>query len=161
MKRKRISNSEAQRILILGIGNILMGDEGVGARVAQFLSNKKLPDYMECLDGGTGTFSLLEPMQRAARIILIDAALDGNIPGAVNKLTPRFSKDYPRTLTAHDFGLKDLLDSFYLLDQTPQVTLFTITIAPPAGLTTELSPEIERVIPQVADLVFQEALAER
>ena len=51
-------------------------------------------------------------MQRARKIILIDATLDSNPTGTIRRLTPRFSKDYPRTLTAHDIGLKELLYSF-------------------------------------------------
>jgi Ni,Fe-hydrogenase maturation factor len=69
---------------------------------------------MECLDGGTGGFTLLEPLENADRIILIDAAADGNPIGTVTRTTPRFSRDYPPTLTAHDIGVKDLLDMFYI-----------------------------------------------
>ena len=69
---------------------------------------------MECLDGGTGGFILLEPLQNADRIILIDAAADENPIGTVTRTTPRFSRDYPPTLTAHDIGVKDLLDVFYI-----------------------------------------------
>jgi hydrogenase maturation protease len=52
--------------LILGIGNVLMGDEGVGVHVARHLMNMPLPEGVACLDGGTGSFNLLEPMQRAS-----------------------------------------------------------------------------------------------
>jgi hydrogenase maturation protease len=69
---------------------------------------------VECLDGGTGGFTLLEPLQSAGRVLLVDAAADGNPPGTVTRTTPRFSRDYPPTLTAHDIGVKDLLDVFYI-----------------------------------------------
>lgn len=108
--------------LILGIGNILMGDEGVGAHVAQQLQDLPLPPGVTCEDGGTGSLSLLEPMQQARRVVLVDATVDGAPPGTVVRLQPRFSSDYPRTLTAHDIGLKDLLDALYLLGEPPEVT---------------------------------------
>ena len=55
---------------------------------------------MELLDGGTGGFTLLEPLENADRIIPIDAASDGNPNGTVTRTTPQFSRDYPPTLTA-------------------------------------------------------------
>ena len=81
--------------LILGIGNILMGDEGVGVEVVRRLEAQPLPEGVECLDGGTGSFVLLGPMQSAARVILVDATADGAPPGTITRLEPRFSRDYP------------------------------------------------------------------
>ena len=98
-------NPEAKRVLVLGIGNVLMGDEGVGVSVVQQLDRANLPAGVEYLDGGTGSFQLLEPLGRARRVILIDATDDGRPVGSVTRLTPRFSSDYPRRLTAHDIGL--------------------------------------------------------
>lgn len=144
-------------MLILGIGNILMGDEGIGVAVVRALEKTVLPESVECLDGGTGGFVLLEPMQNAERVILIDATIDGAKTGTVRRLRPRFSTDYPRTLTAHDIGLKDLLDTFYLLGDTPDVTLFAVSIPPLQDLKTGLSNELLPVVPQVAKMVLEEA----
>lgn len=149
--------SKKSKVLILGIGNILMGDEGIGVEVVRALEKTVLPASVECLDGGTGGFVLLEPMQNAARVILIDATIDGAKTGTVRRLRPRFSTDYPRTLTAHDIGLKDLLDTFYLLGDTPDVTLFAVSIPPLQFLKTELSNELLPVVPQVAQMVLEEA----
>src|SRR5208283_3694323 len=81
--------------------------------VVRALEKAPLPPNVECLDGGTGGFHLLGPLQDADRILLIDACVDGSPSGTVRRLQPRFSSDYPRTLTAHDIGLKDLLDAAY------------------------------------------------
>ncbi|MDZ7292023.1 MAG: HyaD/HybD family hydrogenase maturation endopeptidase [candidate division KSB1 bacterium] len=143
-------------VLILGIGNVLMGDEGIGVHVVRHLMNMPLPEGVECLDGGTGSFNLLEPMQRAKKVILIDATLDGSPAGTIRRLRPRFSQDYPRTLTAHDVGLKDLLDAFYLLGNPPEVILFAISIASLQAVGTELSPELAAVVPEVARRVVEE-----
>jgi len=144
------------RILLLGIGNILMGDEGIGVHVLRHLQEKSLPPEVQCLDGGTGSFTLLGPMQAAEKIILIDATIDGAQVGTVRRLRPRFSKDYPRTLTAHDIGLKDLLDAFYLLGKAPDVTLFAISIAPLGEMNIELSPQLEAKIPAIASQILAE-----
>lgn len=147
-------------MLILGIGNVLMGDEGVGVHVVNEVDKATLPDDVVCLDGGTGSFLLLESMQQADKVILIDACIDGAEAGAVRKLRPRYSTDYPKTLTAHDIGLKDLLDAFYLMgDRVPDVTLFAISIPPLQDMDLELSPAIRAAVPQVAELVRAEAEA--
>jgi hydrogenase maturation protease len=132
-------NSGAAHILVLGIGNVLMGDEGVGVHVVRRLERADLPDNVRCLDGGTGSFQLLEPIQQARRFVLVDATIDGNPPGTLRRLIPRFSSEYPPTLTAHDIGLKDLLDAAYLMGEHLDVTLFAISIAEPQGVGMDLS----------------------
>ena len=72
----------------MGIGNVLMGDEGVGVHVVRHLETLGVPEGVELLDGGTGSFLLLEPMIRARRIILIDATLDDQPPGTVSRYRP-------------------------------------------------------------------------
>ena len=148
--------NKTTKTLILGIGNILLGDEGIGVSVVRELEKTALPEETAILDGGTGSFLLLEPMQQAEKIILIDATIDGAPAGTVRRLRPRFSTDYPPTLTAHDIGLKDLLDAFYLLGDVPEVTLFAVSIAPLQDMTTELSPQLWRVVPQIAEMISKE-----
>jgi hydrogenase maturation protease len=111
---------------------------------------------VECLDGGTGGFILLEPLENAGRIILIDAAADGNPPGTVTRTTPRFSRDYPPTLTAHDIGVKDLLDAFYMQGGSRDVVLYAIAIDPHQPISMELSP----VTAKAAQEAEQRILAE-
>ncbi len=145
--------------LILGIGNLLLGDEGVGVHVARhILEGDPLPEGVECLDGGTGSLVLLEPMQEARRMILVDATADGQPPGTIRRLVPRFSSEYPPSLAAHDIGLRDLLDSFYLTGDAPDVVLFAVSIALPQDMTTELSPAVAAAVPDVARRVIQELL---
>jgi hydrogenase maturation protease len=127
------------KTLVLGLGNVLMGDEGIGVHVVRALEQHTLPEGVVCLDGGTGGFTLLEPLQRADRIVLIDAAADGNPPGTVTRTTPRFSRDYPPTLTAHDVGVKDLLDVFYMQGGEQEVVLYAITIDPRQPISMSLS----------------------
>ena len=144
------------KTLVLGLGNVLMGDEGVGVHVVRAVEKHTLPANVECLDGGTGGFTLLEPLQEAGRIILIDAASDGNPIGTVTRTTPRFSRDYPPTLTAHDIGVKDLLDVFYIQGGGPDVILYAITIDPQQPISMELS----EVIAKAAEVAIAEILAE-
>ena len=144
------------KILVLGLGNVLMADEGIGVHVVRALEKHTLPAGVECLDGGTGGFILLEPMQNADCVILIDAADDGNPPGTVTRTTPRFSHDYPPTLTAHDIGIKDLLDAFYIQGGGPEVVLYAITIDPHQPISMSLSAESAKA----ADVAVARILAE-
>src|SRR5690348_7528678 len=65
--------ADGLKTLVLGLGNVLMGDEGIGVYVVRELGKRELPPNVECLDGGTGGFTLLEPLENADRIVIIDA----------------------------------------------------------------------------------------
>jgi hydrogenase maturation protease len=124
--------------------------------VVRAIEKHALPANVECLDGGTGGFILLEPLQNAGRVVLIDAAADGNPPGTVTRTTPQFSRDYPPTLTAHDVGVKDLLDVFYMQGGGREVVLYAITIDPHQPITMSLSD----LGAQAAERAVQQILAE-
>ena len=145
--------STTGKTLILGLGNVIMGDEGVGVHVVRALEKHELPPHVACLDGGTGGFILLEPLQNADHIVLIDATADGNPPGTVTRTTPRFSRDYPPTLTAHDIGVKDLLDAFYMQSGEREVVLYAITIDPKQPISLQLSDVVacgaEKAVQQI------------
>ena len=133
-----------------------MGDEGIGVHVVRALGQQALPKNIECLDGGTGGFILLEPLQLADRIILIDATADDNPLGTVTRTTPKFSKDYPPTLTAHDIGVKDLLDAFYMQGGTRDVVLYAITIDPHQKISMELSAQCKEAADEAVALILAE-----
>jgi hydrogenase maturation protease len=144
------------KILVLGLGNVLMSDEGVGVHVVRALETHALPPNVECLDGGTGGFILLDPMQQADRILMIDAAADGNPIGTVTRTVPRFSRDYPPTLTVHDVGIKDLLDLFYMLDGGREVILYAISIDPIQQISLELSSGIKKAANEAVERILGE-----
>jgi hydrogenase maturation protease len=139
----------SDRVLVLGVGNILMGDEGVGVEIVNRLADLPLPAGTSCLDGGTGSLQLLDPMLEADRVVLIDATADGQPVGTLRRLRPKFSKDYPRRITAHDIGLKDLIDAFYLMGKEPDVTLFTISTEFPQEIGVGLSPALRESLPSI------------
>jgi len=133
-----------------------MGDEGIGVHVVRYLEKQPLPAGVVCLDGGTAGVNLLEPMQEAENVLLIDATLDGAPAGTVRRLRPRYSTDYPKTLTAHDIGLKDLLDVLYLLGEVPPIVLFAISIASLQKVTVEMSVAMRQCVPGIAATVLAE-----
>lgn len=140
-------------ILVFGIGNILMGDEGVGVHVVQNLSSKDLPGAPDVIDGGTGGFHLLSIIQSYETIVMIDASLDGHEPGTISILEPKYAKDFPKSLSAHDIGLKDLLESASLLGTLPRIILITITVDSYQDVSMELSERVNDAIPLVIEKV--------
>lgn len=139
--------------LVLGIGNLLMGDEGVGVRAVEQLQRDPWPAGVTVVDGGTGGFHLLEYLQDFSPIVMIDATMDGRPAGTVDVLRPKYASDFPRALTAHDIGLRDLVESAALLGPLPDITLVTVSIAEIKSMVTTLSPEVEAALPAVGDLV--------
>ena len=140
-----------EEILILGIGNVLLGDEGIGVHAVRAMEGMAWPEHVHLLDGGTGGFHLLSIFQEYKKIILIDATLDGREPGTVTLLKPRYAKDFPQTLSAHDIGLKDLVQSAALLGYLPEIILVTVSISDQQPLTMELSEVVKKSIPAVID----------
>lgn len=140
------------RPLVLGIGNLLMGDEGVGVHAVRQMEGTLPPD-VSLLDGGTGGFQLLGELTGHNPVVMIDATMDGQPAGTVTVLRPRYASDFPRSLTAHDIGLRDLIEAAALLGHLPQVTLITVSIDEIAPMQTSLSPAVEAAIPAVRALV--------
>ena len=144
-----------KRPLVLGVGNLLMGDEGIGVAAIRHLEQTGSADRADLVDGGTGGFHLLGLFRDYAHVILIDAAADGKAPGTVSLIKPRFASDFPPTLTAHDIGLKDLIESAALLGDLPKVDLITISIGSPAAMSLELSATVSGALPKVEAQVLK------
>ena len=141
--------SQNKTTLILGIGNYLMGDEGIGVHVANKLSQEKFPEHISVLDGGTGGFHLLEYFETYHHVILIDATLDGNTPGTIRLIKPKFAKDFPPAMSTHDIGLKDMVSALQIMDKMPEIDLFVVSIESIQQQGIELTPEVEKIIPVV------------
>ncbi len=146
--------------LILGIGNFLMGDEGVGIHAINELVKEKYPENVRLVDGGTGGFHLLSFFHDYDPLIIIDAAMDGQPVGSVRLIQPRFASDFPRTLSAHDIGLRDLIETAILSAPLPKIFLITISIQEIRSMAVDLSPDVARSLPVIVDMV-REILAKK
>jgi len=146
-------------ILILGIGNYLMGDEGAGVHFIKNLDDSFFPPHISFIDGGTGGFTLIPFIENHQTVIMVDATRDGKKPGSITLLKPRFSNDFPISLSGHNFGLKDMMDIMSLQGTLPEMYLFTISIDKIEPMNIELSPEVEKAIreitPMIIDLVLK------
>lgn len=143
------------RTLVMGIGNLLMGDEGVGVHVARRLEREPLPAHVDVLDGGTGGFTLLADLTSHDPVVLIDATMDGQAAGTVSVLEPRYASDFPPTLTAHDIGLRDLIVSAALVGSLPRVRLITVSIDDMQSMQMTLSAAVNAAVPRVVERVWE------
>lgn len=142
-------NHPDQNILILGIGNILLQDEGIGVHAMREMEKKEWPENINLLDGGTGGFHMLSIIQEYKTIVMIDATIDNDPPGTIKVTEPRFASDFPKVLSSHDIGLKDLIESATLLGFLPKIYLITVTIDQNQELGMELSKQIHNTIPVI------------
>lgn len=130
-----------------------MGDEGVGVHAIRELEKAGVPSGVQLLDGGTGGFHLLSLFEEYDPIVFIDATMDNQPEGAVQLRRPKFASEFPRTLSAHDIGLRDLLESATLLGPLPDLFLVTVSIKNLQNLSTDLSPLIRESLPRVVQTV--------
>lgn len=146
--------------LIIGLGNPLRGDDGVGITVARALAERMLPAGVEVVDGGTQGLGLVNVMEGRRRVILVDAADVGQAPGKFI----RFSLDEARLrgddqpLSVHAAGVREALLLAQALGTLPdQVIIFGVQ---PANVDWDdaLSPEIEAALPALVEAVRAEAL---
>ncbi|MGD0782949.1 MAG: hydrogenase maturation protease [Candidatus Aminicenantales bacterium] len=142
------------RPLVLGLGNVLMGDEGIGILAARRLAeNGDLTARADVVDGGTGGFQLLGMFQDHPRLILVDAAMDGRPPGTVTLLRPRFASDFPKSLSAHDIGLRDLIEAAAMLGPLPPIDLVTVSITDLQSVSLDVSLPVRAALPEIEALV--------
>ena len=150
-------NEELKKVLILGVGNELLTDEGVGVHTVKELSKKQLPPEVEVMDGGTDGFSLINVIVEADRLILIDCVKGGSKPGTIYKIdiedAPSCSDKFKTSV--HQISILEVIHLSELVGKTPETTVFGIE---PKSISTsmELSPEVKAKIPRVIELVMEE-----
>ncbi len=154
-------------VLVVGVGNFLMGDEGVGVHLLHALEADPPGPGVRLLDGGTGGVNLLPAIEAARRVVMIDATRDGRPAGTVTLLRPRCAAELPRGLSAHDFGVKDLFAAAAWLGRFPDIYLFTVSVETIHPMTLELSAPVAASLASVlvavrhlaAELAHEESLA--
>lgn len=144
--------------LILGVGNLLLKDEGVGIHVIRALEGETLPPNVSLMDGGTGGLHLLSWIQDYDRIIMVDATLDKHPPGTIRLLRPQYASDFPPLMSAHEIGLRDMIDAMILTEKLPDIVLIVISAEDISEVGMELTPIVKSAVPKtvkmIKDLVF-------
>lgn len=142
------------KTLIIGFGNLLMGDDGAGIHAIQRLAACSLPSQTEVIDGGVNSFAALAEIHDAARVIFIDAMQSGGQPGDIYRFTLDDLEALPtgEALSIHDFSLFDSLNVYKKLGKLPTVVIYGIepeTLEWGLDLSPRANAAVETVISKV------------
>jgi hydrogenase maturation protease len=151
------AKSVLPKTLVLGVGNLLLSDEGVGVHVARELMGMELPPGVSVIEGGTAGLRLLSLIQGAERLIVIDAVKGEQAPGEVYRFDMDEMQNSERGLIAsvHSLGVRDVLDLCALTGKVPQTTV--IGVEPKSmEIGTDLSYEVKSKVPLILHMVLQE-----
>lgn len=142
--------------VVLGVGNTIMCDEGVGVRCVEWLASRLPPDVL-AVDGGTSTHELLGDLEAADVLVIVDAIATSEPAGTILRLEgDRIPSAFSNKLSPHQHGINDLLANLALLDRSPKrIVLFGIAPAR-IELGMELTPAVAAAVPEVGKRVLAE-----
>jgi hydrogenase maturation protease len=148
----------AENILVLGVGNPLMRDDGLGPQVIEtLLSGYDFPDNVELLDAGTMSFTILNLLIDKDHLIVVDAVrATGHPPGSVMRLSPEQIALSQVHHTMHDVAVTDVLQAMQLIGSAPSTIAVAVQVNNVDEMVPELSPEVEASVPIAAALVLDE-----
>jgi hydrogenase maturation protease len=141
----------------MGVGNLLLSDEGVGVHVAQKMMEMKMPPQVHVVEGGTDGFGLINVILKADRMILIDAVRGEGKPGSIYRFDIKDFHSCPNTFktSVHQISILEVINLSGLIGSTPKTTI--IGVEPKSlEMGMELSPEVEAKIPKVIQIVLEE-----
>lgn len=152
-----MQDKKKSRVLVLGIGNEILQDEGLGIHAARMLEKMDFPEEVEIIAGGTAGLALLPLLKEKDYLIVIDAVNARTEPGAIFKFKPDQVDIYPveYQLSFHQLGLYDVLRVAQLLGNCPDTTIFAMQ---PGNIAwgMELTSAVAEKIPKLVQLVVEE-----
>ncbi|MES9943614.1 MAG: HyaD/HybD family hydrogenase maturation endopeptidase [Candidatus Thiodiazotropha sp.] len=146
-----------KKTLVIGMGNVLMQDEGIGVRAVEELVNRyHIPTGVEVVDGGTTGMELFEPMRQADNLIIADAVNTGAPYGSLVRIAKHEIPAFFQTkLSNHQLGVSDLLALLTLKGETPeQVTIVGMvphSLENRLGLTPEAEEGLQAMVQMLVD----------
>ncbi len=148
------------KILLIGMGNVLMQDEGIGVRAVEELENQyHIPPRLTVMDGGTTGMELYAPMGACDQLIVADAVNTGAVAGSlvriVNDEIPAF---FQTKLSNHQLGLSDLLALLKLKGNTPEHIAIIGMVPHSLENTLGLSPQAEASLPAMVEMLIEELI---
>ena len=157
-KKDMEDKSHIPHIMILGVGNILLSDDGVGIRVIEKLDKEyDFPDNVSVIDGGVLGINLFGVISSADYLIIVDTVLNNGKPGDLHRLT---GKDIPARIRAknslHEVDLVESITLFQLMDHSPETVIIGIE---PEDIET-MNPELTDIVREKVDDLVNAVLNE-
>ena len=153
--------SERTPLLVLGLGNVLLGDDGVGGAAVAWLADRfEAPRGVRVLDGGTLGLSLLPYLDEADAVILVDAIRADGPPGTFVRLDgDEVAPAVATRLSPHQVGVADLLDGARWLGRYPRRVVLLGLVPASLDLAVGLTPAVRASLPHLVARVVDEARA--
>ena len=147
-------------VLILGIGNILQSDEGIGVHIVNHIlqSDIKLPDEVEVIDGGTAGFDLIPIMKNRDRIIIVDAVAVQDAPGSIYRFSPDNAMDTRAVFSLHEVGIMEVIRMLRIFGDNPEIEIIGIVPEDVKTLDINISPAVKESMPKAVDQILNAAL---
>jgi len=152
------SSKHPRKILVLGVGNILLRDEGVGVRVVETLQrNYRYSPNVELMDGGTLGMRLLDPISRVDFLIVADAVQKGRKPGTLYRIPlEEVKKGLTFKNSLHQVDLVESLAFAELLGSRPETVIIGMEPADISPWGMELTPQVTRRFHEMCAMVLEE-----
>ena len=146
-----------KQMVILGVGNLLLSDEGIGVHVANKLMEMDLPENVTVYEGGTDGFRLMNLVSEADRLVVVDAVKGGGDPASIYRFNIEDAPTSPDKYktSVHQIGILEVVHFSEFVGKTPETTI--IGVEPKSlAMAMELSPEVAEKVPRVIELVLEE-----
>ena len=148
---------EKKKTVILGVGNLLLSDEGVGVHVINKMMDMHFPPDIELIEGGVDGLRLMNLVVGVDRLIVIDAVKGGGSPGSIYKFRPEefVTRTDTSKLSVHQVGILEVIRLSGLVGKLPETTI--IGVEPKSiEMGMELTPKIQSKVPRIIELVLAE-----
>jgi hydrogenase maturation protease len=141
------------RAVVLGIGNIILSDEGAGVRAVEALAREyELPPEVQVIDGGTSGMEMIEDLSDLDLLVVLDVVLTGAAPGTLVRIAgPQVPVFFRSKLSPHQIGLPDVLASLELLGAMPTEIIVHGVQPVSLALGLELTPPVAAAVPLLAE----------
>jgi len=148
---------ENKNILVLGVGNLLLSDEGVGIHVVSQLRNMHLSPNVEVIDGGTMSYELIDHFRDREKVIIVDAVNASAEPGTVFRFTPEDAElQWFPAFSAHQLTLYELLLFAQELESPPEIVVYGVVPNETKRFSTQLSRKVKRRIHRIISEIIKE-----
>jgi hydrogenase maturation protease len=153
-------NAPPRNVLILGVGNLLLSDDGFGVHVINELRNISLPPSVTLIEAGIVSHQLIPELHAADLLIFIDAVEAGDTPGSIFRFRPEDMRFMTQLKTSlHEMSLMDVLLMTELTGKRPETVIIAVQPKDVKSCSMELNDEIRGVIPKVIELIREELKA--
>ena len=148
-----------RKVLILGIGNILQSDDGLGVHVVNHISQSEinLPQNVEVIDGGTAGFDLIPIMQGYEKIVIVDALKYNDKPGSIYRFKPEHANESRSNMSLHEMGIMEVINLMKIMGMEPDIEFVGIIPEDINTFNISISQAVKNSIPRAVEEILDAA----